>query len=89
MRSAVPHPKIMGIIRECGGKMHMSEGKQGMYPAAVRVLLTHESRELEERPERLLRIIPELRRSRLSAAHSGAEVPSPDDDVDGLRHQPV
>ena len=26
MRSAVPHPKIMGIIRESGGKMHMSEG---------------------------------------------------------------
>ena len=25
MRSAVPHPKIMGIIRECGGKMHLSE----------------------------------------------------------------
>lgn len=25
VRSAVPHPKIMGIIRECGGKMHMSE----------------------------------------------------------------
>ncbi|KAI6834216.1 COP9 signalosome complex subunit [Hortaea werneckii] len=25
VRSAVPHPKIMGIIRECGGKMFMSE----------------------------------------------------------------
>jgi COP9 signalosome complex subunit 2 len=25
VHSAVPHPKIMGIIRECGGKMHMSE----------------------------------------------------------------
>lgn len=25
VRSAVPHPKIMGIIRECGGKMHMRE----------------------------------------------------------------
>ncbi|KAK5130341.1 hypothetical protein LTR08_002181 [Meristemomyces frigidus] len=25
VRSAVPHPKIMGIIRECGGKMYMSE----------------------------------------------------------------
>ena len=34
MRSAVPHPKIMGIIRECGGKMHMSEGKQGMAPCS-------------------------------------------------------
>ncbi|KAI5814821.1 PCI domain-containing protein [Pyronema omphalodes] len=25
VRSAVPHPKIMGIIKECGGKMHMSQ----------------------------------------------------------------
>ena len=23
VKSAIPHPKIMGIIRECGGKMHM------------------------------------------------------------------
>ncbi|KAH9826598.1 COP9 signalosome complex subunit 2, partial [Teratosphaeria destructans] len=27
VKSAVPHPKIMGVIRECGGKMYMSEGK--------------------------------------------------------------
>jgi len=25
IRSAIPHPKIMGVIRECGGKMHMRE----------------------------------------------------------------
>ncbi|KAI0475843.1 PCI-domain-containing protein [Xylariaceae sp. FL0804] len=25
VRSAVSHPKVMGIIKECGGKMHMSE----------------------------------------------------------------
>merc|ERR1719453_194272 len=25
VKSAIPHPRIMGIIRECGGKMHMSE----------------------------------------------------------------
>ena len=25
VKSAIPHPKIMGIIRECGGKMHMQE----------------------------------------------------------------
>ena len=24
-QSAIPHPRIMGIIRECGGKMHMGE----------------------------------------------------------------
>lgn len=23
IKSAIPHPKIMGVIRECGGKMHM------------------------------------------------------------------
>ncbi|XP_014551653.1 hypothetical protein COCVIDRAFT_42093 [Bipolaris victoriae FI3] len=32
VKSAVPHPKIMGIIRECGGKMHMSEGKHNAHP---------------------------------------------------------
>jgi COP9 signalosome complex subunit 2 len=25
VKSAIPHPRIMGTIRECGGKMHMSE----------------------------------------------------------------
>lgn len=25
VKSAIPHPRIMGIIRECGGKMHMME----------------------------------------------------------------
>lgn len=25
VRSAIPHPKIQGVIRECGGKMYMSE----------------------------------------------------------------
>ena len=25
VRSAIPHPLIMGIIRECGGKMHLGE----------------------------------------------------------------
>lgn len=25
MKSAIPHPRIMGIIHECGGKMHMAE----------------------------------------------------------------
>jgi COP9 signalosome complex subunit 2 len=25
VRSAIPHPRIMGIIRECGGKMWMAE----------------------------------------------------------------
>ncbi|EPX74765.1 COP9/signalosome complex subunit Csn2 [Schizosaccharomyces octosporus yFS286] len=27
IKTAIPHPKIMGIIRECGGKMHMQEGQ--------------------------------------------------------------
>lgn len=25
IKSAIPHPRIMGIIRECGGKMYMAE----------------------------------------------------------------
>ncbi|KAL7752518.1 COP9 signalosome complex subunit 2 [Sorochytrium milnesiophthora] len=25
IKSAIPHPRIMGVIRECGGKMHMGE----------------------------------------------------------------
>jgi len=25
IQSAIPHPRIMGVIRECGGKMHMRE----------------------------------------------------------------
>jgi COP9 signalosome complex subunit 2 len=29
VKSAIPHPKIMGIIRECGGKMHMIQ--KGMF----------------------------------------------------------
>jgi len=27
VKSAIPHPRIMGVIRECGGKMHMSESE--------------------------------------------------------------
>lgn len=27
VKSSMPHPRIMGIIRECGGKMWMSERK--------------------------------------------------------------
>lgn len=26
IQSAIPHPRILGIIRECGGKMHMHDG---------------------------------------------------------------
>jgi len=25
IKSAIPHPRIMGVIRECGGKMHMAQ----------------------------------------------------------------
>jgi COP9 signalosome complex subunit 2 len=25
IKSAIPHPRIMGIIHECGGKMNMAE----------------------------------------------------------------
>lgn len=25
IKSAIPHPRIMGVIHECGGKMHMAD----------------------------------------------------------------
>lgn len=61
VRSAVPHPKIMGIIRECGGKMHMSEGKQGTVLLQQFIPADTETRELERSTERLLRVLPQLR----------------------------
>lgn len=27
VKSAIPHPNIMGVIRECGGKMHLRENE--------------------------------------------------------------
>jgi hypothetical protein len=85
VRSAVPHPKIMGIIRECGGKMHMSEGTQGILLHRLRsTWLTSTNRELERSSERLFRVVPQLRRSRLPAAYPGAEIPGVDDDAHGL-----
>lgn len=27
IKSAIPHPRIMGVIRETGGKMHMGESE--------------------------------------------------------------
>jgi len=27
VRSAIPHPRIMGVIKECGGKMWMGESQ--------------------------------------------------------------
>lgn len=29
VKSAIPHPRIMGVIRECGGRMHMAESECG------------------------------------------------------------
>ena len=85
VRSAVPHPKIMGIIRECGGKMHMSEGMQGIriFPRWY-TRLTSPNRELERSTERLLRVFPQLRRGRISSAYPGAEVPCADDNAHGI-----
>jgi len=37
VKSAVPHPKIMGIIRECGGKMHLREGRFHSFPCGCRI----------------------------------------------------
>jgi COP9 signalosome complex subunit 2 len=29
VKSAIPHPRILAIIRECGGKMHMHDALWG------------------------------------------------------------
>ena len=38
VRSAIPHPRIQGVIRECGGKMYMSESVSSL-PLLVLLLL--------------------------------------------------
>jgi hypothetical protein len=58
VRSAVPHPKIMGIIRECGGKMHMYARDFAL--SAPFTWLTSTNRELERSSERLFRVVPQL-----------------------------
>ena len=30
VRSAIPHPRILGVIKECGGKMWMGEREQSL-----------------------------------------------------------
>jgi COP9 signalosome complex subunit 2 len=59
VKSAVPHPKIMGIIRECGGKMHMSEGKAKTLPGYWGQTNAG-GRELEGSTERFLRELQKL-----------------------------
>lgn len=39
VKSAIPHPRIMGVIRECGGKMHMGEGKFQYFPNILLLVL--------------------------------------------------
>lgn len=34
VRNAIPHPRIMGVIRECGGKMWMMESEYQSSPKA-------------------------------------------------------
>ncbi len=65
IKNAIPHPRIMGVIRECGGKMHMSEseyrcGWLAALPCSLAHHLTHH-RELERGICRLLRVLQQLR----------------------------
>ena len=41
VKSAIPHPLIMGVIHECGGKMHMQERdwESGAPIESMRILL--------------------------------------------------
>ena len=38
MRSAIPHPRILGVIKECGGKMWMGE-REGQSPRPSTVII--------------------------------------------------
>lgn len=40
VKSAIPHPRIMGVIRECGGKMHMTERGQLVFKRSFDELLS-------------------------------------------------
>ncbi|SCV70584.1 BQ2448_3346 [Microbotryum intermedium] len=40
VRSAIPHPRIQGVIRECGGKMYMSESEQILLFPLISTCLT-------------------------------------------------
>lgn len=75
VRSAVPHPRIMGIIRECGGKMHMNEGEYLVPLILAASISNYFLRKLEGCPERFLRVIPQLRRGRVIAKNPGPQVP--------------
>jgi COP9 signalosome complex subunit 2 len=35
VKNAIPHPRIMGVIRECGGKMWMMESEPSAIPLVV------------------------------------------------------
>jgi hypothetical protein len=41
VRSAIPHPRIMGVIKECGGKMWMGERKDISFVHRTFSLLIH------------------------------------------------
>lgn len=65
VKSAIPHPRIMGIIRECGGKMHMSERECSAFAqlAGAQCLNNCHSlliRRMEQGSERLFRGLQEL-----------------------------
>lgn len=41
VRNAIPHPRIMGVIKECGGKMWMTESacpSPGSIPLTFRIV---------------------------------------------------
>ena len=44
VKNAIPHPRIMGVIRECGGKMWMMESKSMIVLRGVRLTLKKRTR---------------------------------------------
>jgi hypothetical protein len=59
VRSAIPHPRIMGVIKECGGKMWMGERQYGCL--TVNLSSQALTRTMESSQRRFLRVFPQLR----------------------------
>jgi COP9 signalosome complex subunit 2 len=56
VRSAIPHPRIMGVIKECGGKMWM--GERNYISSLQYIVLLTIRRSMESSKRRFLRILP-------------------------------
>lgn len=67
VRNAIPHPRIMGVIRECGGKMWMMESTSN-----GKATLT--GRIMGQSFYGPIRVFPPIRRVWLDPTYPGAQI---------------